>query len=101
MLPDDQHRSLSFHLDIDRKRKVLTTVTESLYEIGDQFILDIKARTVTLLSQDIMADIKGKHDGVMTAAYESELMAAIQRELNARITMEEVIRMLTDAPRRH
>jgi hypothetical protein len=83
------------------RQKVLMTATESLYEIGDQFILDIKARAIALLSQDILADIKDQLDEEMTTASEHELMATIQSELNARITMEDVVRMLMDAPRRH
>jgi hypothetical protein len=100
VLPDDQH-PVKMSSDFCSRRKVLTTVTKSLYEIGDKFLLDIKAQAVSLLREDVMADIKDKLGSVITAARERELMAVIESELNARITMEDVVRMLMDAPRRH
>jgi hypothetical protein len=75
-------------------------VSKTLYEIGDNFLLDIKVRTITLLKADILADLKDKL-GTLTAPQEKELEAQIESELNARITVEEVVRMLMDAPRRH
>ena len=91
------HRNASF----TRCWKVPKIVTKPLYETGDNFLLDIKARTITLLKADILADIKERLGEVITATQERELEAEIESELNARITMEEVARMLMDAPRRH
>ena len=76
-------------------------MSKTLYDIGDNFLLDIKARTITLLKADILADIKERLGEVITVTQEKELEAQIESELDARITMEEVARMLRDAPRRH
>lgn len=81
--------------------KVPTIVTKPLREISDNFLLDIKARTITLLKADILADIKERLGEAITATQEKELEAEIESELNARITMEEVAQMLMDAPRSH